>query len=599
MTAAVTSAADPRQRQRLPEPQPDERPRLQLVPPLIALALALPTGLLLYVCFFPVAWGWIGWVALVPLLLLTRSRTRPVTVYTAAALAGLTFYWPVLQWMRVADPAMYFAWAFLATYCALYFPAALFFLRYLDRRTRLPLALTAPVVWTALEYLRSTFGTGFSWYLMGHTQHDSLGVIQIADLAGAYGVSFLVVLVNGVFAEALWLWPPLRGFVTGADTPPRYNRITVLIQAGVAACLLLGVCGYGSYRLGQNDFGYGPRVALIQGNLDQRIRNDPNLVFDAGRHFVTLCDLAARSPDVDLIVWPETSYPPVWKETAPGVAAEYCASDAADMAARWKKPVLLGLKSSIPDEAGNRAEYNSALLVNNGCAVARYDKMHLVPLGEYVPFRQTFPILKKLAPYDFDYSVESGRNYTRFPLKDQLQGKECTFGVVICYEDTDPDVARPYGGGDGRPPADFLLNTSNDGWFNGTSEHEQHLAICRFRAIENRRSVARSVNMGISAIVDPNGRVLPPHEILQIKSKEPGGAPTHIWGVDKTSRGQDLPSSRWGEFKKVQGLLEGSIPIDSRTSFYARVGDWLPWTCWSALAVGMFAGTVRRLRRGA
>src|SRR5262249_195736 len=151
-----------------------------------------------------------------------------------------------------------------------------------------------------------------------------------------------------------------------------------------------------------------------------------------------------------------------------------------------------GLKSDIPDESGRRSEYNSALLVADGKAVARYDKIHLVPLGEYVPFRHTFPIMKKLSPYDFDYSVESGPPSPRFPLTDRLGKRDFPFGVLICYEDTDPDVARPYGG---KPPVDFLLNTSNDGWFNGTSEHEQHLAICRFRAIECRRSVARAVNM--------------------------------------------------------------------------------------------------------
>jgi apolipoprotein N-acyltransferase len=385
---------------------------------------------------------------------------------------------------------------------------------------------------------------------------------------------------------------------------------------------MLATCGYGVYRLGQNNFGYGPRIALIQGNLDQRIRNDSSLAREAGNHFINLCNFAARDskgpvcgmvggsaaqtaawldgPSVDLVVWPETSYPMVWKEEKPGVPTDYCEHDAAWMAAQWNTRVLLGVKSSIPENDGRRAEYNTALLLYQGKAIDRYDKIHLVPLGEYVPFRQTFPILKKLAPYDFDYSVDSGRKHTRFPLQDKLYGNGYTFGVVICYEDTDPDVARPYGGGDGVRPADFILNTSNDGWFNGTSEHEQHLAISRFRAIECRRSVGRSVNMGVSALIDPNGHVLPPRELSQIKSPSRDGESqivSHIWVVDQPSWGHDLPVSRWGEFKKVQGVMFAAVPIDDRTSFYARVGDWLPWTCWSALAVGMFAGMIRRLRR--
>ena len=290
-------------------------------------------------------------------------------------------------------------------------------------------------------------------------------------------------------------------------------------------------------------------------------------------------------PSVDLVVWPETSCPLVWEEDKPGVPADYCQREAAAMAEQWNTPMLLGLKASIPEKDNRRAEYNSALLLDKGKAIDRYDKIHLVPLGEYVPFRQTFPILKKLSPYDFDYSVDSGRKHTRFPLRDKLQRKAYTFGVLICYEDTDPDVARPYGGGDKRPPVDFILNTSNDGWFNGTSEHEQHLAIARFRAIECRRSVGRAVNMGVSAVIDPNGHVLPPRELAQVKSaqrRRAGYCEPYLGEWTQPSWGHDLPVSRWSEFKKVQGVMFAAVPIDDRTSLYALAGDWLPWTCWSA-----------------
>src|SRR5262249_29081780 len=316
MTPATLVTDAPR-RQRQTATQADERPRLQIRAPLAALGLALPTPLLLYLCFFPVAWGWLAWVALVPLLLLVRSRTRAVTVYTAATLGGLAFYWPVLQWMRVADDAMYAAWAFLATYCALYFLVALFFLRYLDPRTPLPLLVTAPVVWTALEYLRCQFGTGFSWYLIGHTQHDFLHLIQIADLTGAFGVSFLVVLVNGLLVEALLLHPGVRAYVAGRGEPARYGLNAVLIQAGVAVALLAAAGCYGHYRLGQSEFPYGPRVALLQGNLGQGIRNDPNMAGTALHHFEHICNVAA-TPSIALIVWPATSSPPPWRGARPG-----------------------------------------------------------------------------------------------------------------------------------------------------------------------------------------------------------------------------------------------------------------------------------------
>src|SRR5262249_3000604 len=165
--------------------------------------VGLTTGGLLWLCHFPVAWGWLAWVALVPLLALVRSPARTRTIFLCAFAGGIFFYLPALQWMRVADPRMNYTWVGLAIYCAFYFPLAIFLVRMLDRRTSLPLPVTLPVVWTALEFLRSHVFTGFSWYLIGHTQHNWLPIIQVADLTGAYGVSLLVVAVNAVLFEAL------------------------------------------------------------------------------------------------------------------------------------------------------------------------------------------------------------------------------------------------------------------------------------------------------------------------------------------------------------------------------------------------------------
>jgi apolipoprotein N-acyltransferase len=137
--------------------------------------------------------------------------------------------------------------------------------------------------------------------------------------------------------------------------------------------------------------------------------------------------------------------------------------------------------------------------------------------------------------------------------------------VIICYEDTDPDLARRYSlPEDGAPAADFLVNISNDGWFCGTSEHEEHLAICRFRAIETRRSLARAVNMGVSAVIDGDGRVVA------------------------------LPGPTWAESKKVSAVLTAAVPIDERMSLYSRWGDWLPWSCLGVVALGLVVSLWRR-----
>ena len=268
-----TAPAEPR-----PAPAPQApRQRPSALPLLLA---SLATGGLLWLCYFPVNCGWLAWFALVPLLFLVAAPPGPRSSTCAPTPADSPLFGPALQWMRVADPRMIITWIFLALYCSIYFPLGLFLVRFLDRRTRLPLAVTLPVVWTALEFFRSTFGTGFSWYLLGHTQHDFLHVIQIADLTGAYGVSFLVVAVNAVLFEMIyrWAWPPQRFF---------------LIQAGAVAAALAAVLGYGDWRLSQDAFTPGPRVALLQGNVPQQIRNDVNVSDVMATHFVALSDLAA------------------------------------------------------------------------------------------------------------------------------------------------------------------------------------------------------------------------------------------------------------------------------------------------------------------
>src|SRR5206468_979957 len=181
----------------------DRRQLSTIAPPVL-------TAVLLWSCFYPANCGWLAWVALVPLLGLVRTMAPARSVYLAAWTAGLLCYLPVLQWMRVADERMVFTWLALALYCSLFFPVGVYLLRRLDGGTRLPLVLVFPAVWTALEYFRAHFGTGFPWYFVGHTQHNCLPVIQIADLAGGYAVTFLVAAVNAVVFEFLYARPWFR-----------------------------------------------------------------------------------------------------------------------------------------------------------------------------------------------------------------------------------------------------------------------------------------------------------------------------------------------------------------------------------------------------
>jgi apolipoprotein N-acyltransferase len=574
---------------------------------------AVASGVLLWLGYFPIDWlrqfaglaparGCLAWIALVPLLCLVRSGAQPWLVYLSGWVSGLVFFVPVLQWMHVADDRMYITWIALAFYCALFTPAGVWLVRRLDRSTRLPLVVTVPLVWPALEYFRGTFLGGFGWYFLGHSQHAFLPVIQVVDLGGVYVVTVIVAAVNALVFEWLFALPLFRRLFALPEVPRPLRWPGLLLHTGIVGLLVAGDLGYGFWRLGQDQFTLGPRVALVQGSVPQSVRNDTSggseeagqQMFD---HYNVLSQVAAhQQPRPELVVWPETCYPDCWTEVAPDLPAEQVPRDwrewvassqglARDAPLLWPTNVLLGMDSRVLGADGRRRLYNSSVLIRkNGEYAGRYDKMHLVPFGEYVPLRDWVPWMNQLSPYDFDYSVTPGERWTRFALAGYH------FGMVICYEDTDPTLARQYVRAGAEPQADFLINTSNDGWFNGTSEHEEHLAMARFRAIECRRSLLRAVNMGISALVDPNGRVLEPRKRLvrvPISGKEATAVrEIPVWEVP-AGDAAELPLGRWGEFKKVPGVLIAAVPIDHRFSLYAAWGDWLPWTCWLALGLGL------------
>jgi apolipoprotein N-acyltransferase len=534
---------------------------------------ALLSAALLWACYFPLNAGWLGWVALVPLLSLVRSAARPRRIYFTAWLSALVFFIATLQWVRVADPRMLYTWIGLSIWCSFFTVAGIYLVRRVDRRTALPLTLTVPIVWTALELGRAHIITGFPWYFLAHTQHAFLPAIQISDLAGAYGVTFVVAAVNGWLFELLARQAWCRRLLAFPEDGKRSSHGSLLWQTAAMALLVGGTLGYGMWRLGQEVFEKGPLVALLQGNLDQRIRNVATMPGGSAgaidtfqKHYANLCKKAQKDQP-RLIVWPETSFLYRWEEVAPELPPDKLPREWKDsnadrlktaktVADNWHSNVLLGVKADALEADKRERQYNSAVLIKaDGQIAGRYDKMHCVPFGEYVPLRDWLPWLNKFAPYDYDYSITPGKQFTRFALD------KYHFGVVICYEDTDPTLARQYvRSAEGEPTADFLINISNDGWFDGTSQHEEHLAICRFRAVECRRTLARAVNMGVSAVIDGNGRVIA------------------------------LPGPTWQESKKVAAVLTAALPIDHRSSLYAQWGDWLPWSCWLAIGAG-FLGT--------
>jgi apolipoprotein N-acyltransferase len=539
------------------------------------LAAAILSAVFLNLAYFPTNQGWVAWFALVPGLVLVRADLRNRDRYLLAWLSTWLFFLPALRWMRVAHESMYFSWIGLSLWCSWFAPLALWLVRRLDRRGW-PLTLSVPIVWTALEFIRTHILGGFPWYLLGHSQHDWLSVIQIADLAGVPAVTFLVAAVNGLLAEWLFRVATVRSWFGFGERSGPLIAQSVVVLASIALVL-----GYGAWRLSQNQFADGPVVALLQTDLDQDIRNsrpdDPGAgtrsVQDLRVQTMQLTKQALQLPrSPDLIIWPETTFEYDLKEPRipPPADAQYqeWAKDMADrlaylqdVARASRFPVLLGANAQVYAGPNRIHRYNCALLVSaSGDILGRYDKTHLVPFGEYVPLLETFPFLAGLSPYSSSEELNLLTPGEKYPtLQVAVDGRAYSFGCLICYESAYAHLARKYMNAPNNP-ADFLVNQSNDGWFRCTQEHEQHLAVARFRAIECRRALVRAVNMGISAVIDGNGRVVA------------------------------LPGPTWEKSKGLMAVVSAPIPIDTRTSVYAKAGDWLSWLCWIGIAVGIVRG---------
>ena len=390
------------------------------------------SAVLLWAAFFPLDLGALGFVALVPWLSLVRADVSRRRRYAAAYLGGFVFSALATEWVRVAHPMMYASWAAFSLVLPLFWVLALDLIRRLDR-VGVPLAFAVPVVWVALEYMRMHFPTGypflkplglyqmigFGWYFLGYTQHAFLPLIQIADLGGVYAVSFIVAAVNGMLADWMLRSTVLQRLLKwegeaelSSPFPAGKGAGGLGLLSSLAVLALVGMSfAYGYTRLQHPAFAPGPRVAAIQGSVPQAEKNKKGV--SLAETYIGLHKKAADE-NPDLIVWPETCFPDEWIEIAPGqTPTESFAKDAAACEAWFRgqlfqSPTLLGL-NGIVWEDGRAWKYNSALLLSPmGEFKGRYDKMHLVPFGEYVPFGETLPFMRWFTPYEGDYSCRPG-----------------------------------------------------------------------------------------------------------------------------------------------------------------------------------------------
>lgn len=539
--------------------------------PLIA---GMSSGLILWTAFPPAEWRWLAWVALVPLFWLA-TRTGPRwPLYLGAWLGGLTFWVLSVQWVRQTDPTAWVAWLAMAFVFSLWWPGFLALARLAMIRLRLPLMVAAPILWVGMEYIRAHFLTGFPWYYLGHSQYRFLTLIQIADTASALGVSFLIALVNAWLVDLLSL-PLFRRSGGRTRLTPRQT-----VRLWTVTLLLGGTLVYGAYRLSTANFRAGPRLALLQTNFEQRYKQgaDEMEIMQRVQALIERAVAAAARPD--LIVWPETAYPFGFITVDPAVGPTDLArqveriSDRIPLAAWTEKrdrvaehlhglvdlirvPMLVGSLhyDHRPDGMG---KYNAAILFEPSVRTIRsYNKIHLVPFGEYIPFVEAMPWLRVFTPYRDGYipSLTFGHEPT------VISFGPYRLAIGICFEDTVPHVIRrlfrePVPGG-AQP--DMLINLSNDGWFHGSSELDMHLAVSVFRTIEHRVPLARAVNTGISALIDGNGEIR-----------------------------DTLP-------RQTESVLHVAVPLDDRTSNYTVLGDWLGLSC-LAVTIGLVPMSVLRSR---
>jgi apolipoprotein N-acyltransferase len=529
------------------------------------LVLLLATSFVLLNLSFPPyvrADGFPVWVALVPMLVAAKFGS-----YRRLALASWLLGWVAgavsVLWLRHVSLAALLA---LGLYLSFYPPVFLVGWKFLDRRLQLPAALSVPILWVPLEYVRSFLLTGFPWFYLGHSLYRNLPLIQVADLVGAYGVSALVAAVNGAAVDALRLILP---FDAETDVPSRGWRKAAFSALGVGLAFVGTLC-YGYVRLRQVPVTNGPRVALIQGNIPQSLkfigRSDEE-IFEAHRRL----SLASLAQGPDLIIWPETMLPGLYHRALNRfftAEENFALEDRVLILLReLGRPLLAGVRSGEVSGQRIRQSNSAILLLPDGEVVARYDKVHLVVFGEYVPLLRYFPFLAHRVPYQL--GLEAGTSQTIFTLP--WQGRPFRFGVLICYEDTLPSLAR----GLAREGVDCLVNITNDGWFKGSPELDQHVIASVFRAIETRKPVLRAANTGITSVISPRGE-----EVARLRD----------------------PAT--GRDREVAGYMVHPVPLANpgAPTLYVRWGD-RPAQVTTALALLLVVFTVftaerRRVQRG-
>lgn len=482
---------------------------------LLQLALAILSGLLFAWSFPNVAQGWLAFVALAPLLVaLVRARKGwhafllgwasqtaawlvmvPWVVRVMSYYGGLPYVTGVLLFIAMS--------LYLGLFGGLF---GLLVYRFRLGQRFLPWLLV-PAAWAAVEYARTYLLTGFPWNLTATALIEFPSFIQIDRFGGPYFVGALVILP--AVAAAWWI----------TQRPPQMARVFV---AGSLGILLLTWWGTGlvASKLLARPNGSDPVLAaLLQPNITQQMRWDETNVITIYKKMMDMTERAAQH-GAKVVIWPESTVPLSYTQT------DFFRDEIEAISKRYGIDIILG--SVATDPAKPNRLWNSAFLVSRGTTVGHYDKIRLVPFGEYVPLRRMLFFAEKLvhAVGEFEFGANEQ------PLAGIVK-----YGPAICYEVVYPQITRTQI----RNGAGVLVTITNDAWYDGTSAPEQHLWQARLRAVEGDRYLLRAGTTGISAFVDPTGRVL-----------------------------ESLPMG--GE-----GIIYAKFQTRQTVTPYIRFGDWFAW----------------------
>ncbi len=450
---------------------------------------AIATGLLLAAGFAPLQVSLAAWVALVPLLLAVCDAS-PGRAFRLGFGAGTVFWILSISWLRhVTIPGC----IGLAMYCALFVApvpvAASFWMRRFGTVrgvANVGLMILVAATWAGFEYARSTFLTGFPWNPLAATQYRNLVLIQLARWGGVYAVSALIAFVNAAIALTVLRYVPRRMERGKTIHPEMIVGFAVLaVAALLGRHVLASECAQGD-RL---------RVMLIQPNFPIGYYYDKDRFDYISDQMRNLTGLSLIGNQPDLVVWPETAL-------ADEVRTSPESYELVEGFAKRGVPMLVGTMDTEWRDDGPRYFNSSVLFDTNGIIVSTYDKRHLVMFGEYVPLKRVCPFLRALTPIQESFTPGSSSTVFR------LEKPAVALSSLICFEDTVADLARE----SVRNGARLLVNQTNDGWFDPSSQSLQHMILCVFRCVENGVPAARCCVTGVSCLIDRSGRI---HDVLQ------------------------------------------------------------------------------------